>query len=106
MKLHIYFSILLLLLILIETILSRSAMQRIRINNHLWEVPNEFGWEEVLKEVTEIQQLLHDCPTAAECHRLVKYLRTIFQHYPVSRTYFESNQKNADDTIASIFKWG
>ncbi|CAF3549529.1 unnamed protein product [Rotaria socialis] len=106
MNLHICFSILLLLLLLIETIVSRPVMQRIRINNHLWEVPNESGWEEVLKEATEIQQLLHDCPTAAECRRLVKDLRTIFQYYPVSRKYFESNEKNADDILASIFKWG
>lgn len=81
-------------------------MQRIVYNNHVWEVPNEPGWEEVIESAAPIQKLLHHCTTASECHRIVNQLYEIFNRFPVSRKYLESNGNDNEDMISSIFKWG
>ncbi len=81
-------------------------MQRIVVNNHSWEVPNEPGWEEVLQEADSVYQLLRKCTTATECRKIVNKLRAIFYDHPVTRKYLESDTNDADDLLASIFKWG
>jgi len=81
-------------------------MQRIMINNHVWEVPNEPGWEEVIKEAESVRQYLHKCTTAAECRRIVNQLRDVFSRYSVSRKYLESSASDDNDMLDSIFKWG
>jgi hypothetical protein len=87
-------------------VLSRPVMQRIMINNHVWEVPNEPGWEEVIQDAELIRPYLQKCTSAAECRQIVNELRAIFYHHPVSRKYLEINANDADDLLDSIFKWG
>jgi hypothetical protein len=82
-------------------------MQRIIINNHEWEVPDEPGWEEVIKEAEAVQQrLLSSCETVADCRRIIDQMSAVFFHYPVSQKYLDTQSDNADDILASIFKWG
>ena len=82
-------------------------MQRIVVNQHEWEVPNEPGWEEVIQDAEAAQQrLFSSCQTVAECRQIVDQMRAVFLNYPVSRKYLESHSNGADDVIASIFKWG
>ncbi|CAF1267282.1 unnamed protein product [Adineta ricciae] len=50
--------LLLILLLWFGAALSRPKMQRITINHHVWEVPNEPGWDEVVKDVELVQQSL------------------------------------------------
>ncbi|CAF1430941.1 unnamed protein product [Rotaria sordida] len=94
------------LLLILETILARPAMQRIIINNHEWEVPNEPGWEEVIKETEVVQQHFSSCLTIAECRQVVDKIRDVFLRYPVSKKYLETNQNGTNDDLPSIFKWG
>jgi hypothetical protein len=103
---NLYLHSLLLLLFLLGMALSRPAMRRIVINHHVWEVPNEPGWEEVIQEADLVHQLLRKCTTASQCRRIVNELRTIFYRYPVSRKYLESGASDDDDLFESIFKWG
>jgi hypothetical protein len=81
-------------------------MQRLLINNHIWEVPNEPGWEEVIKDAESVRYLLHKCKTAAECRHIANRLRDIFLRHSVSRQYLERNTNDANDLLNSIFKWG
>ncbi|CAF4110929.1 unnamed protein product [Rotaria sp. Silwood1] len=81
-------------------------MQRIMVNNHTWEVPDEPGWEEVIRDATAIQELLHGCTTAVECRRVVEQMHVVFNSHPVSRKYLESDPSGAHHIMASIFKWG
>ncbi|CAF1267263.1 unnamed protein product [Adineta ricciae] len=78
--------LLLILLLWFGAALSRPKMQRITINHHVWEVPNEPGWDEVVKDVELVQQSL--------------------SHHPVSRKYLETHSNSAKNILASIFKWG
>jgi hypothetical protein len=97
----------LLCLSLIKMVLTRPAMQRVVINQHEWEIPNEPGWEEVIQDAEDVQQrLLSSCQTVAECRRIVDVMRMVFLKYPVSKKYLESNSNEGDDVISSIFKWG
>jgi hypothetical protein len=82
-------------------------MQRIEINNHVWEVPNEPGWEEVIKEASDLQQkLLSSCLTVSDCRRIIDQMHDLFLRYPVSEKYFTANNDDADDILRNIFKWG
>ncbi|CAF1142796.1 unnamed protein product [Rotaria sp. Silwood1] len=88
-------------------VLSNPVMQRIMINNHEWEVPNEPGWEEVIRDAEEVQQkYFSSCITVAECRQVVDQIRAVFARYPVSQKYLESNSNDANDIFSSIFKWG
>jgi hypothetical protein len=104
MNLFLYSS--LLLLLVLGMVSSRPTMQRFLINNHIWEVPNEPGWETVIQDAESVRQLLHKCKTATECLHIAKRLRNVFQRHAVSRAYLERNTNDADDLINSIFKWG
>ncbi|CAF0735666.1 unnamed protein product [Adineta steineri] len=95
-----------LLLTLHGIVLSRSVMQRITLNNHVWEVPNEPGWDEVIQDVEAIQNSLRKCSKVSECHKIVNRLRKVFYRHPVSRKYFEENAHLENDMMESIFKWG
>jgi hypothetical protein len=95
-----------LLLLLIGIVSSRPAMQRIVINNHEWEVPNEPGWEEVIKAAELVQQRLTSCVTVPECRRIAEEMSAVFYNYPVSKKYLENHKDDADDILESIFKWG
>lgn len=97
---------LLFLLSLYGLVSSRPAMQRIVINNHEWEVPNEPGWEDVIKAVDLVQKQLTTCITAPECRRIAEEISNVFYKFPVSKQYFETHKDDADDILASIFKWG
>ena len=92
--------------LLVTMIVSRPPMQRLLLNNHVWEVPNEPGWEEVIEAAESVRRLLHKCKSAVECHHVVKQIRDVFHRYPVSRKYLESNSNDANDVFKSIFKWG
>jgi hypothetical protein len=81
-------------------------MQRIVINNHVWEVPNEPGWDEVIRDVESVQQSLRRCTSASECHRVINELRTVFDRHAVSRKYIAMNASKRKDLLGSIFKWG
>jgi hypothetical protein len=81
-------------------------MQRIVINNHVWEVPNEPGWDQVLEDVEIVQRSLNKCTTVNECRQVVNELRAVFNRHAVSRKYLESNTNYGEDMLASIFKWG
>lgn len=105
MNLSIYY-ICMLFLLLSVIVSSRPPMQRLLINNHMWEVPNEPGWNEVIEDAESIRRLLHKCKSAAECHHIVKQLRDVFHRYSVARKYLESNSQDPDDLFRSIFKWG
>ena len=94
------------LLVTLELVLSRPAMQRLLINNHEWEVPNEPGWEEVINEVQLIHRLLNKCTTAAECRHIISELQAVFYRHAVSRKYLESNTDDAEEVLSTIFKWG
>ncbi len=96
----------LLLILILGIVLSRPLMQRIVINNHVWEVPNEPGWEQVIKHAELVRQRLHTCSTAAKCNRIVNELRAVFYHYSVSRKYLESDTSDDNNMLDSIFKWG
>lgn len=97
----------LLLLLLLGMVASRPAMQRLWINDHMWEVPDEDGWEDVIREAEPVRHLLQKCTSAAECHHVVKQLRDVLYRHSVSRQYLEAKAKNdADDLLQSIFKWG
>jgi hypothetical protein len=87
-------------------VLSRPTMQRIVINNHEWQVPNEPGWEEVIRVVEPIQKRLASCLTPEECRRITEEISAIFYQYPAPKNYFDSLQDEIVDTFKSIFKWG
>lgn len=101
-----YLRSVLLLLLLVGMVLSRPIMQRIVINNHAWEVPNEPGWKDVVTDAEPIRHLLDECKTTAECRQIVNEMRTVFYRHSVSRKYLESNTDDANDVLDSIFKWG
>ena len=97
----------LLCLCLIVSVSSRSVLQRILIDHQQWEVPDEPGWIEVIEEANAIQeQYLTRCATAIECRRVVQELRKVFLRYPVSRKYLESNPRETNSMLGTIFKWG
>ncbi|CAF1101548.1 unnamed protein product [Adineta ricciae] len=98
--------LLLILLLWFGAALSRPKMQRITINHHVWEVPNEPGWDEVVKDVELVQQSLSQCVSVVECHKIINKLRAIFYSHPVSRKYLETHSNSAKNILASIFKWG
>ncbi|CAF1558583.1 unnamed protein product [Rotaria magnacalcarata] len=101
------FFIIMWMFLLLEMGLSRPTMQRIVFNNHEWEVPNEPGWEDVIKEAEAVQhRLFNSCITAAECRRIIEELRDVFLRYPVSKKYLETYKVDGNDIMASIFKWG
>lgn len=102
MNLSIY-CICMLVLLHCVIVFSRPSMQRLLINNHMWEVPNEPGWDEVVEDAESVRRLLRKCKSAVECHHIVKQLRDVLHRYPVSRKYLESN---SDDLFRTIFKWG
>lgn len=99
-----------LLIVLVEIILSRPLMQKIVINNHVWEVPDEPGWEDVIKDAEIVRQQLHKCTTARECLEIIKTMRAVFYYHSVSRQYLEAITDDDDDNdnnkFDSIFKWG
>lgn len=94
------------LLVFSGIVLARPAIKTIVINNHEWEVPDEPGWEEVIQEVTLLQQQLMVCVKAEECRRIVQQVHDTFYRYPASRNYFETHKDDADDMFTTIFKWG
>ena len=94
------------LLVFSGMVLARPAIKKIVINNHEWEVPDEPGWEEVIQDVTSLQQQLMACVKAEECRHIVQQIHDTFYRYPVSRNYFETNKDDADDMFTTIFKWG
>ena len=82
-------------------------MQRIMINNHEWEVPNEPGWEEVIKDAEAVQErILSSCTTATDCHRIIDEMRAVFFRYPVAQKYLDTESDDSNDILTSIFKWG
>ncbi len=92
---------------LLKMVLARPAMQSIIINQHEWQVPNEPGWEEVIQDAEDVQQqIFNSCQTPAECSRIVDAMRMVFLKHPVSRKYLDGHSNDADDLLASIFKWG
>ena len=98
---------LLLCLSLLKMVLARPVMQSIIINQHEWQVPNEPGWEEVIQDAEDVQQqIFNSCQTPMECSRIVDAMRMVFLKYPVSRKYLDGHSNDADDLLASIFKWG
>ncbi|CAF2358542.1 unnamed protein product [Rotaria sp. Silwood2] len=91
------------------TIECRSLTQKIVIHGHEWTVPNEPGWEEVLREVEPIRhRLLTTCATSRECRLAAEQLRRVFLKYPVSSKYYDDSLRNDKYTYdpSSIFKWG
>ncbi|CAF1291473.1 unnamed protein product [Rotaria magnacalcarata] len=83
--------------------------KKIVIHGHEWTVPNEPGWEEVLRVVEPIRhQLLSNCATSHECRLATEQLRKIFLQYPVSSKYYDDSKQTdkAKDYPNSIFKWG
>jgi hypothetical protein len=97
----------LLLLLQCARILSQPAMQRIIINNHEWEVPDEPGWDEVIKDADSVQErLFSSCATVADCHRIIDEMRAVFFRHPVSKKYLDTQSDSSDDMFTSIFKWG
>lgn len=97
---------LLLLLSLYGLVSSLPVVQRIVINNHEWEVPNEPGWDEVIKAAELVQKRLTSCVTVPDCRKIAEEISAVFYRYPVSRQYFETHENDANDILASIFKWG
>ncbi len=95
-----------LLLLFLCMVSSRPVMQRIVINNHEWEVPNEPGWDEVVKAAELVQQRLTSCATASECRKIAEEMNALFYNYPVSKQYFETHKDDGNDILSSIFKWG
>jgi hypothetical protein len=92
---------------LMKLMIARPVMQRILINNHEWEVPNEPGWKQVIEHAESVQDhLFSSCRTVNECRRIIDAMRAVFLHYPVSRKYLENDVNDVDDILASIFKWG
>ena len=92
---------------LFHTSSSRPNMQRIMINNHHWEVPDEKGWEEVIDDAKSTQEkFFNRCTSASECRRIVDVLRAVFAKYPVSRKYLETHPEDANNMLSTIFKWG
>lgn len=81
-------------------------MKSIVINDHEWQVPDEPGWEEVIRNVESVQKKLTTCITAAECRRVAEQIRDVFEQYLVSKDYFDTHQDEANDMFAAIFKWG
>jgi len=81
-------------------------MQRIEINNHVWEVPNEPGWDQVIEDLEIVHQYLRACTTVSECRQVINELRAVFDRHAVSRKYLEQNTKYDKDVLASVFKWG
>ena len=99
--------ILLCFLLILGAVSSLPTMQRIEINNHVWEVPNEPGWEEVVKEADDLQQkLLSSCSTVSDCRQIIEQMQNLFLSYPVSQKYLTANNDDADDILRNIFKWG
>ncbi|CAF1161120.1 unnamed protein product [Adineta ricciae] len=99
--------ILLTLMLLADIVISRPLMQRIVIDGHEWEVPNESGWEEVLLEANAARErIFRSCTTLAECRQVVDELYAVFSRHPVSKKYLETNKDEVDDILSSIFKWG
>lgn len=97
----------LIMTVLMAATSSKPIMQRIVINNHVWEVPNEPGWEEVIQDITSIHnRLINSCSTAAECRKLLKELTAVFSSYPVSQKFLEETKSDSSDVVSSIFKWG
>ena len=92
--------------ILLATVLSKPTLKTIVINNHEWKVPDEPGWDEVIKKVGLVQErILNSCSTVAECRKIVDEIRRIFLSYPVSKKYLEKDN-NANNIFGSIFRWG
>ena len=81
-------------------------MQRILVNDHLWEVPEGPGWEDVIKEAESMRKLLQECMSQIECRQIVHELRNIFYRHAVSRQYLQQTNENKDELWNSIFKWG
>ncbi len=95
------------LVLLFGIVFSRPLMQKILINNHEWEVPNEPGWEEVIKDVELVRErIFSSCLTVAECRQIVHEIRIVFQRHPVSRKYLNYKEDDADNILRTIFKWG
>lgn len=93
--------------ILLNATWARPTMQRIVVNNHEWEVPNEPGWLEVVQEAQAVQdRLLSSCVSLAECRRIVEQIKSVFYRFPVSKKYLEESNNNMDDVFSTIFKWG
>lgn len=97
---------LLVLIVIVGTVLARPKIQRIIFNNHAWEVPNEPGWDEVIRDVELVQYSLRRCTSAAECHRIINQLRAVFDRHAVSRKYIAKHVGKGKDFVGSIFKWG
>jgi len=99
--------ILIYLVLLVGIVLSRPLMQKILVNNHEWEVPNEPGWEEVIKDAELVRERFSStCLTVAECRQVVHAMRIAFQRHPVSRKYLNYKDEDADNILGTIFKWG
>lgn len=96
----------LLLILLVGIISSRPLMQRLIINNHVWEVPDAPGWEEVVKEAELVRQYLHRCKTASECRQVINAMRAVFYSHSASRKYLEAITDGDNDRLDTIFKWG
>lgn len=93
-------------LFFLPTIIPRPATQKILFNNHLWEVPNEPGWDTVIQDAEPVRQLLNQCQSTSECRRAIQKFLKIFSQHSVSRTYLESNLKSNPKFLHAIFKWG
>ena len=101
--LMLYFSIL-----LSTVAFGRPATQRITINDHQWEVPDEQGWEDVVREASDVQEaILTNCRTTTECRMIIDAIRAVFLKHPVSKKFLDTSQHSLiDDSSSSIFKWG
>ncbi|CAM4915205.1 unnamed protein product [Rotaria socialis] len=87
----------------------RPHNQRLLVQGHQWTVPDEPGWEDVLKEAEPVRsKFLSNCASSRECRLAVDLLRKIFLKHKVSAKYYaESNRNEAGPSeMDSIFKWG
>lgn len=99
-------AVLLVLLTFSGAVLGRPALKTILINNHEWQIPDEPGWEEAIRDVTILQQQLRACVKVEECGQIVQQIRDTFYRYPAPRNYFEQHKDDEDDMFTTIFKWG
>jgi len=84
----------------------RPTTQKILFNNHLWEVPDEPGWDAVIQDAEPVRHLLNQCQSTYECRRAINKFLEVFSQHSVSRTYLESNLKSNPKLLHAIFKWG
>ncbi|CAF1349128.1 unnamed protein product [Adineta steineri] len=87
----------------------RHRSQRIVIHGHEWTVPNEPGWDNVLREAEAVRRrLLSNCASSRECRLAAEKLREVFLKHPISAKYYDDSIGSDFPRMegTSIFKWG